>query len=61
MRALPWILLPFALVGGVALGYAVHNGQGRTTTIVETLAQTAPSAATQKLRVLIEGPGYNAC
>jgi hypothetical protein len=56
VRALPWVLLPFALVGGAALGYAVHDGKGRTTTVVETRA--APSVATHKLRVLIEGPGY---
>ena len=56
VRALPWVLLPFALVGGAALGYAVHNGHGRTTTVVETRA--APSAATQRLRVVIKGPGY---
>jgi hypothetical protein len=58
MRALPWVLLPFALVGGAALGYAVHDGKGRTTTVVEIRTQTAPLAATQKLRVVIEGPGY---
>jgi uncharacterized membrane protein len=58
MRALPWVLLPFVLVGGAALGYAVHSGQGRTTTVVETQTRAAPSAATQKLRVVIEGPGY---
>jgi hypothetical protein len=58
MRALPWVLLPFALVAGGALGYAVHSGHGRTTTVVKTLTRTAPTAATQKLRVVIEGPGY---
>ena len=58
MRALPWVLLPLVLAGGVAIGYVVHHGQGRTTTVVETLTRTAPSAATQKLRVVVEGPGY---
>src|ERR1700722_20317948 len=57
MRALPWILLPIALLGGAALGYAVHNGHGHTTTVVATRTLTAPLAATRKLRVVIEGPG----
>ena len=56
MRALPWVLLPFVLVAGAALGYLAHSGNSRTTTVVETRAASVP--ATHKLRVVVEGPGY---
>jgi hypothetical protein len=56
VRALPWVLLPFALVGGAALGYVAHSGTSRTTTVVETRAAALPT--THKLRVVVEGPGY---
>jgi hypothetical protein len=56
MRTLGWLLLPFVLVAGAAIGYFVRAEKPKTVTVVQIQTQAPLPPATHRLTALIQGP-----
>jgi hypothetical protein len=57
VRPLGYVLIPIALVAGVALGFVARNARTKTVTVVQIETTQAPPPATRILAVTVEPKG----